>query len=163
MEAFNKSYFIIFRRFTIMTKKEFFEKAKELKDKAAEKTRPTREKVKAKLDDAYTWVSEHKGAIAGAAVGALFIHVRGYLKGWSDGRVQEHSILEQRYDTAMKFALKKAGMTEEEADTFDEVQDLVNSFGGVDEVRCLLEEDYDTWCALQSSKKDEEEEEDDDD
>ena len=140
-----------------MTKEEFFKKAKELKDKAAEKTRPAREKVKTKIGNAVDWCSEHKGTIVGTAIGALVIHTRGYWKGHEDGRIQEHAILERRYDTAMRFALKKAGMTEEEVDTFDELQDLVNSFGGVDEVRCLLNEDYDTWCALQSSKKEEEE------
>ena len=139
-----------------MTKEEFFKKAKELKDKADEKTRPAREKVKEKLDNAYTWVGEHKGAIAGAAVGALFIHVRGYLKGWSDGRVQEHSILERKYDTALKLALKKEGMTEEEVDTLGEIQEMVDDFGGLDEVRCLLEEDFETWCALRASKEEEE-------
>lgn len=134
-----------------MTKEEFFKKAKELKDKAAEKTRPAREKVKAKLDDACTWVGEHKGTIAGAAVGALFIHTRGYLKGWADGRVQEHAVLERRYDTTLKIALK-----EEDVDTFNEIQELAEDFGGLDEVRCLLEDDYDAWCKLRDSKEEDE-------
>lgn len=140
-----------------MTKEELFKKAKELKDKAAEKTRPAREKVKAKLDDAYTWVGEHKGAIAGAAVGALFIHVRGYLKGWANGRVQEHAMLERRYDTTLKLALKKEGVTEEEVDTFNEIQELAEDFGGLDEVGCLLEDDFDAWCKLRDSKEEDEE------
>lgn len=140
-----------------MNKKEFFEKAKELKEKAAEKTRPAREKVKTKIGNAVDWCGEHKGAIAGAAVGALFIHVRGYLKGWSDGRVQEHTILERRYDTTLKLALKKEGMTEEEADTLGEIQEMVDDFGDLDEVRCLLNGDFDAWCALRASKEEEEE------
>lgn len=139
-----------------MTKEEFFKKAKELKDKAAEKTRPAREKVKTKIGNACTWVCDHKGTIAGAAVGALFIHTRGYLKGWANGRVQEHSILERRYDTTLKLALKKEGMTEEEVDTFNEIQEMVDDFGGLDEVRCLLEDDFDAWCKLRDSKEEEE-------
>lgn len=139
-----------------MTKEEFFKKAKELKDKAAEKTRPAREKVKTKLGNVVDWCSEHKGTIVGTAIGALVIHTRGYWKGHEDGRIHEHVNLERRYDTALKLALKKEGMTEEEADILGAVQEMVDDFGGLDEVRCLFEDDFEGWCKLRDLKEDEE-------
>ena len=69
------------------------------------------------------------------------------------GRIVEHEELEHRKDTAFQLAMKQAGVDEPELETLDTAIDLIETFGGADEVACLFQDQFDEWCDLRTRKE----------
>lgn len=102
------------------------EKLKKFKD---EKLIPAKEKASEKVGNAFEWCGYHSGVIFGAIGGIFAVHMHGWLKGRQYGEQQERDRQEQKKDTVYGLALKKAGLTDEEAEYLGGVDELIDLVG----------------------------------